>query len=140
MDTRVLVGLLEVVALAAAPVVMVSILVRTPQIYERSVTLGRRVSLLHTPPTRPASLPIEKLAADLRRLRPACRSAHPDARSAKQQQIVATYDAVLIATARALDVDTTLAGMDEGMSREVERRRLEQALEAAGLRWELAQD
>jgi hypothetical protein len=140
MDTRVLVGLLEVVALAAAPVVMVSLLVRTPQIYERSVTLGRRVNLLHTPPTRPSAPPIEKLAADLRRLRPECRSAHPDARSAKQRRTVASYDSVLIATARALDVDTTLGDLAEGMDREVERRRLEQALETAGLRWELAQD
>src|SRR4051794_39429900 len=140
MDTRVLVGLLEVVALAAAPVVMVSLLVRTPQIYERSVTLGRRVHMLNTPPTRPMGLPIEKLAADLRRLRPECRSAHPDARSAKQKRTVASYDTALMATARALDVDTSLADLPDGMDREVERRRLEQALESAGLRWELAQD
>jgi hypothetical protein len=140
MDTRVLVGLLEVVTMAAAPVVMVSLLVRSPQIYERSVTLGRRVHLLDTPPMRPSGLPIEKLAADLRRLRPECRSAHPDARSAKQRRTVASYDGVLLATARALDVDTALGDLPDGLDREAERRRLEQALETAGLRWELAQD
>jgi hypothetical protein len=48
---------------------------------------------------------------------------------------LAAYDKALLATARALTVPTTLAGLPEGFDREVERRRLERALEATGLSW-----
>jgi hypothetical protein len=140
MDMRVLVGLLEVVGLALAPVAMVSVLVRVNLIYEACMSLGRRLYLFHTPPARPAGPPLEKLAADLRRLRPAARMPRPDVPMAQQRRSLAAYDAVLVATARALDVPTTLGELTEGFEREVERRHLEHALEEAGLSWQLHQD
>ena len=42
--------------------------------------------------------------------------------------------------ARALDVPTTLTELPDGIDREAERLRLEDALEAAGLTWQLRQD
>ena len=136
MDSRVVIGLLEIVGLSLVPVAMVSLLVNSPQIYERTVLLGRRVHLLRTPPRAPVGPPIEKLAADLRRLRPEARSPRPGVRMAKQKGIVAAYDVALVATAQALDVQTSLAELPEGFDREAERLRLESALEAAGLRWQ----
>ena len=87
-----------------------------------------------------AGPPLEKLAADLRRLRPEARSPRPGVTMARQKGIVAAYDGVLVATARALGVDTSLADLPEGIDREAERLRLEDALEAAGLSWQLRQD
>ncbi len=140
MDTRVLVGLLELVGLAFAPVLMVSVLVRLNLIYELFMSLGRRLYLFHPAPVRPAGPPLEKLAADLRRLRPAARMPRPDTPTAQQRRSLAAYDAVLVATARALDVPTTLEELAEGFDREVERRHVEHALEEAGLSWQLHLD
>jgi hypothetical protein len=137
MDTRVLVGLLELVGLALAPVLMVSILVRVNLIYEAFLSLGRRLYLFHTPPVRPAGPPLEKLAADLRRLRPEARSDRANELTARQRRALTAYDAALVTTARALDVETTLADRREGWERDAERFRLEHALTLAGLSWQV---
>lgn len=136
MDTRVLLGLLEVVGLALAPVAMVSVLVRMNLIYEAFMRLGRRLSLFQTPLERPSGPPLEKLAADLRRLRPEARSRTADP-SGRRNQSMTAYDAALVATARALDVPTTLAELREGWERDAERFRLEHALTVAGLSWQV---
>lgn len=130
MDGRVLVGLLEIAALSLAPVLLVSALVRMNLVYEFSLALGRRVRLL---PVLPAGPPLERLVADLRRLRPQVRSPAPDMAGAEQRAIVTAYDATMLATARALDVPTSLAGLPEGRDRDAERLRLERALEQAGV-------
>ena len=136
MDSKVVVGLLEVVGISLVPVGMIFVLVHSPEIYERSIVLGRRVHLLRTPPCPPAGPPIEKLAADLRRLRPEARSPRPGIAMAKQRGIVAAYDDTLVATASALGVPTSLTELPDGIDREAERLRLEDALESAGLRWQ----
>ena len=59
---------------------------------------------------------------------------------ARQRGIVAAYDEVLVATALALDVPTTLCELPHGLDREAERLRLEDALGTAGLSWHLHQD
>jgi len=56
---------------------------------------------------------------------------------AKQRGIVAAYDEVLVETARALGVPTTLAEVPDGLDHEAERLRLEVALERAGLSWQV---
>jgi hypothetical protein len=55
---------------------------------------------------------------------------------ARQRGIVAAYDGILAATPKALDVPTTLADLPEGIDREAERLRLEEALSQAGISWE----
>ena len=135
MEGSLFVGLLEIVALAVAPVLAVSALVRVNLAYEACVRLGRRVYLLETPPEPPVGPPLEKLAADLRRLRPAARAPRPDVPPDLLLRSLAAYDKALLATARALAVPTTLAGLPDGFDREVERRRLERALESTGLSW-----
>lgn len=140
MDSRVVIGLLEVVGISLVPVAAIFVFIHSPEIFERTVVLGRRVHLMRSPPGPPTGPPIEKLAADLRRLRPEARSPRPGVRMAKQKGIVAAYDEALVATARTLEVPTTLADLPVGLDREAERLRLEDALETAGLRWQLHQD
>jgi hypothetical protein len=135
MDGNVVVGLLWMVAIAVAPVVAVSLLVRVNLLYEACVTLGRRVYLLHTPEPR-LGPPLEKLASDLRRLRPDARMPRPGTPTARLNRSLASYDVALMATARALEIPTTLDEIPDGFDREVERRRLERALTSAGLNWQ----
>ncbi len=140
MDGNIVVGLLEVIALSLAPVLVVSALVRMNLVYEAFLRLGRRSYLFHTPPAHPTGPPLEKLAADLRRLRPEARAPRPDVSMSRQRRSLAAYDGALVATAQALDVPTALAETPEGFEREVERRRVERALTAAGLAWEVRLD
>jgi hypothetical protein len=122
------------------PVGIVWVGVHAHDIVERSVVIGRRAHLLRTPPGLAPGPPIEKLAADVRRLRPEARSPRPGVRMARQRGIVAAYDVALVATAEALGVPSTLTELPEGLDREAERLRLEDAREAAGLSWQLRQD
>ncbi len=139
MEGSLVVGLLEVVALALAPVLAVSVLVRLSLAYEACSTLRRRIHLLHSPQS-PAGPPLEKLAADLRRLRPDARAPRPGVSATRQLRSLAAYDKTLLATARALEVPTSLEALPDEFVREVERRRVERALEAAGLSWQLHLD
>jgi hypothetical protein len=139
MDGSLVVGLLEVAAISIAPVALVAALVRLNVFYEWCMALGRRTYLLHAPET-PIGPPLEKLAADLRRLRPEARMPRPGTSTARHNRSLASYDRALVATARALDIPTTLVEIPDGFDREVERRRLERALGAAGLSWELHLD
>ena len=140
MDGRVLTGLLEVVAISMVPVAAFAVLIHRERICEVTVALGRRVRVVPPPPAPPAGPPLEKLAADLRRLRPEARSPRPGVPMARQKGIVAAYDGVLVATATALGVPTSLTDLPGGIDREAERLRVEDALEAAGLSWHLHQD
>ena len=56
---------------------------------------------------------------------------------ARHLGVVAAYDDALLGAARALDVPTSLAELPDGIDREVERLRLEHALERAGLSWQV---
>ena|SRR5436190_23273859 len=137
MDGSIVVGLLLVVALSVTPIAVVSALVRLNLVYEAFITVGRRIYLLRTPPEAPAGPPLEKLAADLRRLRPEARAPRPGMSTARHLKALAAYDKALTATARALDIPHALTEIPDGFDREVERRRLERALTAAGLSWQV---
>jgi hypothetical protein len=140
MDDRVLAGLLEVVVISMVPVTVFAVLIHRERLREVSVSLGRRAHVLPAAPAPLAGPPLEKLAADLRRLRPEARSPRPGVPMARQKGIVAAYDGVLAATARALGVATSLELLPSGIDREAERLRVEVALEAAGMSWQLHQD
>jgi hypothetical protein len=140
MDGRVLAGLVEVVGISMVPVTVFAVLIHRERIRDVSVSVARRTHLLRPAPAPPAGPPLEKLAADLRRLRPEARSPRPGVPMARQKGIVAAYDGVLVATARALAVPTSLELLPDGIDREAERLRVEDALEASGLSWHLHQD
>ena len=128
-------GLLKVVGVSLVPVVLFGAILHARRALERMVAVGRRWHVL--PPAQPVSLtpPLEKLAADLRRLRPDARTPRPGTTMARHLGVVAAYDDVLTTASAALEVETNLKDLPEGIEREAERLRLEDALERAGLSW-----
>lgn len=77
-------------------------------------------------------IPIEQLAADLRRLRAAIAS--DEHRSAAHQiGNRMAYDRVLIQACTMLDIDHELAEETAGLERDIERLRVEADLETAGV-------
>lgn len=137
MDGMVLWGFVKVIGISLVPVAIFGAALHARSLAEKGVVLGRRARLLPTPVEPPAGPPLQKLAADLRRLRPEVRSPRPGVAMARQRGIVAAYDSVLISTAVALDVPTTLGDLHDGIDLEAERLRLEHALELAGLNWQV---
>ena len=135
MDGTVLLGFVKVIGISLVPVALFSAALHAEAILDRCRAAGRRLHLLPTPPPVPSGPPLEKLAADLRRLRPLARTPQPGVPMARQRGIVAAYDHVPLDTARTLSVPTTLAELPNGLDREAERLRLEHALEVAGLSW-----
>jgi hypothetical protein len=137
MDGTVLWDLGEVIGISLLPVAIFSAALHARSLAEKGVSFGRRVRLLRAPDTPPDGPPLEELAADLRRLRPEVRSPRPGVAMARQRGVVAAYDGILISTAVALDVPTTLGELHGGLDLEAERLRLEHALELAGLDWQV---
>lgn len=136
MDDKVLLGLAEVVGMSLVPVLVIGCVLHAEAVVERCLRVARRWHLAGPEPTPPAGPPLERLAADLRRLRPEARAPRPGAAMARRRGIVAAYDDTLLATAAALDVSTTLGSLPDGLGQEAERLRLEDALERAGISWQ----
>jgi hypothetical protein len=137
MDSVVLAGLLKVIGISLIPVALFGVVLHGREILERGASAGRRMHLLPPVTLPPSGPPLEKLAADLRRLRSEVRHPRPGIAMAKQRGIIAAYDGVLVAAAAALEVPTTLNDLPEGIDHEAERLRLEMALERAGLTWQV---
>jgi len=137
MEGAVLIGFAKVIGISLVPVALFGAALHARGFFEKGAELGRRAHLIPPAATPAAGPPLEKLAADLRRLRAEVRSPRPGVAMAKQRGIVAAYDEVLVETARALGVPTTLAAVPEGLDHEAERLRLEHALEQAGLSWQV---
>jgi hypothetical protein len=138
MDDTVLLGFLKVIGISMVPVALMGALLHARQGWEAAQRLLRRAGV--SAPEEPVATgpPLERLAADLRRLRPLVVHPPQGVPMARHRGTVAAYDEVLVRTARALSVPTTLAELPEqGLDREAERLRVEHALEAAGLRWDL---
>ena len=124
---------LGILAIATLPALLVWTLVRINRIAERVVAILRRCRLLpKEDPTIPAP-PVERLAADLRRLSAASRNLPRGTPYARHKGLLLAYDDTLIAACRALDVPQSLDVLPFGTDRELERLRVEGALEAAGL-------
>ncbi len=77
-------------------------------------------------------IPIEKLAADLRRLRVAVRG-DANRSAAHQMGNRLAYDRVLMQACAMLEIEHELAGDSIGFERDIERLRLEAELERAGI-------
>lgn len=137
MDGTVLIGFAKVIGISLVPVALFGAVIHGHVVVDRGRALARRLHLLA--PQAPATHgpPLERLAADLRRLRPLACSPRPGVPMARHRGTVAAYDLVLADTARALAVPTRLPELPTlGIDREAERLRLEHALEQAGLSWE----
>ena len=132
-----LLGFLKVINISMVPVLVFGAALHARDFIQRAAVLGRRLHLLPPEVTPASGPPLEKLAADLRRLRPEARAPRPGIAMARHLGVVAAYDDALLGAARALNVPTSLAELHDGIDREVERLRLEHALERAGLSWQV---
>lgn len=133
----VVIGVLTFVGICLVPVAFVGALLHADRVGGLLLRLARRLGLADTPPAAPPGPPLEKLAADLRRLRRDVRSPRPGLGEERIRGTLAAYDGVLVLTATALDVETMLGDLPEGLDQEAERLRLEHALERAGLSWQV---
>lgn len=124
---------IRIVALLAVPGALVYGVAHLPT---AARWLGQAVERVHPPKATPQGPPIERLAADLRRI-----SANLDAlvaagpipgRILRVRSTTAAYDETLLLACRALEVEP--AGVRIPMSSE-QRLRTEAALANAGLQW-----
>jgi hypothetical protein len=98
-----------------------------------AVSLGRAVHLVPPPPPTAYGMPIERIASDLRRIRPQVRLPASGMPIARRRGIVAAYDDALLDACRALGVNTELDRITDALERESERLRTEAELERAGV-------
>ena len=94
-------------------------------------TVVVRLASYRTPPLLPVHRPIEQVGADVRRLRGAF--AHEGMRFAKWEGTRRAYDGVLAEAADSLELPHVLADLPPGVDLDLERLRVEQLLEDAGL-------
>lgn len=81
----------------------------------------------------PEGLPVERLAADLRRVHCSLVKLPPEAPMVRRRAAGQAYDALLAQACRAVGVPHRLDTVPEGIERELERLRVEEALRTAGL-------
>ena len=126
-----------VVDLALITIGMVSALwtiAHAADILELGCRCAQAVGLTKTPPPYAGGTPpIERIAADLRRIRPQARTPVMGTPMARRRAIVAAYDEALLDACRALEVPTELDRMTVALERESERLRTEHQLEEAGV-------
>ncbi|GAB3507442.1 hypothetical protein [Amycolatopsis cihanbeyliensis] len=113
-------------AAVAAPVAGFWLLPKLARLLGRAGRRGRR-------PTEPDLPPIERLAADLRRVHRSLRTLHSGAPALRRRATSQAYDALLVQACRAVEVPHRLDGELDGVEREAERLRVEEELRRAGL-------
>ena len=102
--------------------------------HEIEALLGGLWRRLRKQDETPPVPPIERIAGDARRLRAELRTLGSGTPMARRVGISRAYDDVLVDACLALGVPDTLTGLAPGIERESERLRVEQELEAVGLR------
>jgi hypothetical protein len=126
-------GVLAVMIATVIAAAVLGAVLYAGQITAFSVWVGRLLHVVPPPPPTLLGMPLERIAADLRRLRAEARRHQPGVPMAKYRGAVAAYDDALLDACRALDLSTELATLPEGVERESERLRVEFELERAGI-------
>lgn len=101
---------------------------------DRALRVGRTVHLTEPAQPRPSGPPIERIAADIRRIRTQIEHAPPGTPVARRRGWLEAYDDVLVAACHALGLEERLRAIPEGPERNLERERVERMLVRAGLR------
>jgi hypothetical protein len=104
-----------------------------PRFVAWAVAAGRLFRILPPPPPTPLGMPIERISADLRRIRARALARAEGMPMVQRRAILAAYDDALMDACRALGVDTDLDAMNDDLDREGERLRTEVQLERAGI-------
>jgi hypothetical protein len=103
------------------------------ELLELGIRCAQRLHLVPGPAPVPDGMPIERIAADLRRIRPQALTPSAGMPMARRRAIVAAYDQALLDACRALDVPTDLDRLTDALERESERLRTEVELGRAGV-------
>lgn len=126
-------GLVDLTAITIGLVAVLWMIAHAAEILELGIRGGQALRILPAPPPAPEGMPIERIAADLRRIRPQARRQASGMPMARRRAIVAAYDEALLDACRALDVPTDLGRISDALERESERLRTEAELERAGV-------
>lgn len=113
-----------------APSLLFWVMLRVPRVVD---AVGEFVRRRRRGP-EPTGPPIERLAADLRRVHRMLVEFPPGASAAKRFGARQAYDALLVQACAAVDVRHRLDCTAEGVDRDIERLRIEEALREAGVR------
>jgi hypothetical protein len=122
-------NLVLLVVAVTAPLLVFWLIVRVPRLVDGVGAYLRR----HRGPV-PAHPPIERLAADLRRVHRDLAECPPGTPNVRRRATRAAYDALLTQACAAVEVPHRLADLPDGIDRDVERLRVEDALRTAGVR------
>jgi hypothetical protein len=126
-------GVVDLALITAGVVGALWLIAHIADVLERGDRVARFLKGVKSPPPAPAGMPIERIAADLRRIRPQVLTATSGTPMARRVAIVAAYDAALLDACRALDVPTDLDCLTDALERESERLRTEAELARAGV-------
>lgn len=125
-------GVLAIFIATMVVAVVVGAVAYSGEIVNVTVRVARFLRVIPPEPPTPVGMPLERIAADLRRLR--VEATHrPGMPMAKYRGAVAAYDDALLDACRALEVSTDLSSLPDGVERESERLRVEYELEQAGI-------
>jgi hypothetical protein len=101
--------------------------------WERYRDRARALHLVRPEPPHPSGPPIERIAADARRIRAQIRQAPAGMPVARLRGWHEAYDDVLVAACHALGLEERLGTLPEGAEHDLERERVERMLVNAGL-------
>jgi hypothetical protein len=125
-------GVIQFVVLSILPPLMLWLALHggpIVRLVSRAVTRLRAVR----PPVRLAGPPLERIAADIRRIAHGIETMPPHAPLARRHGALLAYDDALAAACRALGVEERLTTMPLGPARHAERLRIECELQYEGL-------
>jgi hypothetical protein len=126
-------GVLDLALITAAIAGGLWLVAHSSDVLALGIRCARAVHLMKPLPPVPDGMPIERIAADLRRIRPQARLPAAGTPMARRRAIVAAYDQALLEACRALGVPTELDSVTDAVGRESERLRTEAELERAGV-------
>jgi hypothetical protein len=130
-------GVLDLALITVGAVGALWLIAHIADILERGDRVARLLRGAQSPAPSPGAMPIERIAADLRRIRPQALAPTAGMPMARRKAIVAAYDEALLDACRALDVPTDLDRVTDAFERESERLRTEAELERAGVALDL---
>lgn len=126
-------GVTELALITVGVAGVLWLMAHAAEILELVIRGAHTLHLVKAPPPVPAGMPIERIAADLRRIRPQALMPTAGMPMARRKAIVAAYDEALLDACRALDISTDLDRVTDTLERESERLRTEAELERAGV-------
>ena len=126
-------GVIVLAEVTLMGVAVVGCALNQDRIIEVGRAVGRRLHIVAPPPPLAAGMPIERIAADLRRIRPQALRPAVGTPYSRRLAIVAAYDDALLDACRALGVSTELDLITDALERESERLRAEHELQKAGV-------